>query len=275
MWNRQSSVPTVSGETQDGQLLHRDQHRTFPHFLSDHTPLLVRPQAHSSRGHLRWPHDPLQVTQQAVVQPYSEQSTLPSPRAWSQSQKWRLRALVLNAGSRSESSEACAHFWGEATHKNLRSVSDGGGVQNMPRQNASWSHVKPALSTSEGLRSGHLPLSSFPALLRLTRRVMCTYSIHHVITWHVYTVKYLSQSTNQHIHHLQIPMLCMVTTLTMYSPDKFPACSNRIGLTMFSELHTLPQDAFILQLKVCTSRPTSPQPTHLPAPDNHHPTVCY
>ena len=138
------------------------------------------------------------------------QSRAPSPSPGSdQSQKWRLRALVLNAGSRQESSVACAHSWGEATHKNLRSVSDGGGVQNMPRQNASWSHVKPALSTSEGLRSGHLPLSSLPALLRLTRRVMYTYSIHHVITWHVYTVKYLSQSRNQHIHHLQIPMFCV------------------------------------------------------------------
>ena len=132
MRNRQSPVATVSGGTQDGQLPHRVQHRTFPHFPLDHTPLLVRPHAHSSRGYLRSPHDALQVTQQALVQPHSEQSALPSPRAWFHSQKWRLRALVLNARSRSESSTACAHSWGEAPHKNLRSLSDEGGVQNTP-----------------------------------------------------------------------------------------------------------------------------------------------
>ena len=99
-------MTTVSGGTQDSQFWRRDQNGTFPHFPSDHTPLLVRPHAHGSRGHLYWPHNPLQVTQQALVQPHSEQSALPSPRAWSQSQKWRLRALVLNAGSRSESSVA-------------------------------------------------------------------------------------------------------------------------------------------------------------------------
>ena len=81
MWNGQSSVPTVSGGTQESQLQHRVQHGTFPHFPSDHTPLLVRPHVHSSRGHLCSPHDPLQVTQQALVQPHSEQSALPSPRA--------------------------------------------------------------------------------------------------------------------------------------------------------------------------------------------------
>ena len=80
MRNRQSPVATVSGGTQDGQLPHRVQHRTFPHFPLDHTPLLVRPHAHSSRGYLRSPHDALQVRQQALVQPHSEQSALPSPR---------------------------------------------------------------------------------------------------------------------------------------------------------------------------------------------------
>ena len=48
MGNRQSSVPTVSGGTQDSQLPHRDQHGTFPHFPSDNTRLLVRHHAHSS-----------------------------------------------------------------------------------------------------------------------------------------------------------------------------------------------------------------------------------
>ena len=81
MRNRQSPVATVSGGTQDSQLLHRVQHGTSPHFPSDHTPLLVRPHAQSSRGYLGSPHDALQVTQQALVQPHSEQSALPSPRA--------------------------------------------------------------------------------------------------------------------------------------------------------------------------------------------------
>ena len=76
MRNRQFSVATVSGGTQNSQLLHRVQHGTFPNFSSDHTPLLVRPHAHSSRRHLRSPHDPLQVTQQALVQTHSEQSSL-------------------------------------------------------------------------------------------------------------------------------------------------------------------------------------------------------
>ena len=81
MRNRQSSVPTVSGGTQDGQFPQSNQHGTSPHFPSDHTPLLVRPYVHRSRGHLCSPHDPLQVTQQALIQPHSEQSALPSPRA--------------------------------------------------------------------------------------------------------------------------------------------------------------------------------------------------
>ena len=74
MRNRQSPVATVSGGTQDSQLLHRVQHGTSPHFPSDHTPLLVRLHVPSSRGHLRLPHDPLQVTQQALVHHHSQQS---------------------------------------------------------------------------------------------------------------------------------------------------------------------------------------------------------
>ena len=60
---------------------------TFPHFPWHHTPLLVRPHVHSRREHLRSPNalqgspDALQVMQQALVQPHSEQSALPSPRA--------------------------------------------------------------------------------------------------------------------------------------------------------------------------------------------------
>ena len=81
MRNTQSPMATVSGGTQDGQLPYRVQHGTFPHFPSDHTPLLVWPDAHSSRGNLHSPHDALQVTQQALVQPHSEQSALFSPRA--------------------------------------------------------------------------------------------------------------------------------------------------------------------------------------------------
>ena len=46
----------------------------FPHVPSDHTPLLVRLHVPSSRGHLRLPHDPLQVTQQALVHHHSQQS---------------------------------------------------------------------------------------------------------------------------------------------------------------------------------------------------------
>ena len=53
MRNRQSPVATVSGGTQDNQLPQRDQQGTFPHFPSDHTPLLLRPHVHSSRRHLR------------------------------------------------------------------------------------------------------------------------------------------------------------------------------------------------------------------------------
>ena len=78
MWNKHSPVATVSGGTQDSQFRHRDQHGTFPHFPSDHTPLLVRPHVHSSRGHLRWPHDPLQVTQQALPCPAQSEQSAPS-----------------------------------------------------------------------------------------------------------------------------------------------------------------------------------------------------
>ena len=74
MRNRQSPVATVSGGTQDSQLPQRDQHGTFPHFPSDHTSLLVRPHVHSSRGHLSWPGNLLQVTQKALIHPQSEQS---------------------------------------------------------------------------------------------------------------------------------------------------------------------------------------------------------
>ena len=58
MWNGQSSVPTVSGGTQDSQLQHRVQHRTFPHFPSDHTPLLVRPHAQQQGVPLLTPRCP-------------------------------------------------------------------------------------------------------------------------------------------------------------------------------------------------------------------------
>ena len=74
MRNRQSPVATLSGGTQDSQLPQRDQHGTFPHFPLDHTPLLVRPHVHSSRRHLHWPGNLLQVTQQALIHPHSEQS---------------------------------------------------------------------------------------------------------------------------------------------------------------------------------------------------------
>ena len=132
---------------------------------------------HSSRGHLRSPHDPLQVTQQALVQPHSEQSALPSPRAWSQSQKWRLRALMLNAGSRSEASAACAHSWGETSHENLRSMSVVGGVQYMPRQNGSWSHVNPGLNTNQGVKSNLPPTFFFSSLtdIERTKKMGCVY----------------------------------------------------------------------------------------------------
>ena len=45
---------------------------------------------------------------------------------------------------------------------------------------------------------------------------------------------------------------CVVTTLTGYPPDTFPAGSNRTGLTTVSVLHAPPQDALISQLKVHT-----------------------
>ena len=114
--------------------------------------------------------DPM-IPSRSHSRPWSSptQSRAPSPSPGSdQSQKWRLRALVLNAGSRSESSAPCAHSCGKAPHENLRSVSDGGEMTN--------------------------------------ERSMCTHTIHPMTMWHVYTVKYLSQTNNQHINHLQIPM---------------------------------------------------------------------
>ena len=84
---------------------------------------------------------------------------------------------MLNAGSRSESSVACAHSWGEAPHEILRSVSDGGGVQNMPGQNASLSHVKLGLNTTQGVKSNLPPTFFFSSLtdIEWTNKKGCVY----------------------------------------------------------------------------------------------------
>ena len=77
VWNRQCFVATVSGGTQDGQLPQRDQHRTFPHFPSDHTPLLVRLHVHSSRGTSADPMIPFRSHSRPWSSP--TQSRVPSP----------------------------------------------------------------------------------------------------------------------------------------------------------------------------------------------------
>ena len=133
--------------------------------------------------------------------------------------------------------------------------------------------MKPGLSTSEGLSPAHLPLSCFPALLRLMRRVMCIYTIHHMIMWHCEIFITIYEATRPSPPNPHVP--CVVTTLTGYPPDTFPAGSNRTGLTTVSVLHTPPQDTLISQLKVCSFWPTSPHLPHLPAPDDHHPTLWY
>ena len=51
-------MATVSGGMQDSQLPHRVQHRTFPQFPSDHTPLLVRPHAQQQGVPLLTPRCP-------------------------------------------------------------------------------------------------------------------------------------------------------------------------------------------------------------------------
>ena len=72
---RNTQSPVASLRRDSGQSTPADRPTsTFPHFPSDHTPLLVRPHVHSSRGHLSWPGNLLQVTQQALIHPQSEQS---------------------------------------------------------------------------------------------------------------------------------------------------------------------------------------------------------
>ena len=87
---------------------------------------------------------------------------------------------------------------------------------------------------------------------RLTKRVCvhipytmcpCDTCVHHAV--------FITIHESTHPSPPKSHVLC-VKTLTMYSPDKFPVCSNRIGLTTVSMLHISPQDSLISQLIVCT-----------------------
>ena len=96
MWNGQSSVPTVSGGTQDSQLQHRVQHRTFPHFPSDHTPLLVRPHTQQQGTPPLTPRSPSGHTAGPGPAPLRAKQPYPQPR--SHPSGWTdLRVLMLNA----------------------------------------------------------------------------------------------------------------------------------------------------------------------------------
>ena len=108
--NRQSPVATVSGGTQDRQLLHRDQHGTFP-------TLSFRSHSPTGEASCTQQQGAPQLTQQspsghrASPGPSPLRAECPSHLwGWAQSQKWTLRALVLNAGSRSDLLH-CEHTW--------------------------------------------------------------------------------------------------------------------------------------------------------------------
>ena len=110
MGNRQSSVVTVSGGTQERQFPHRDQHRSFP-------TLSFGSQSPPGEASCTQQQGAPQLTQQSPSDhragPGPSQLRTewpPHPWGWSQSQKWRLRALVLNAGSRSDLLH-CEHTW--------------------------------------------------------------------------------------------------------------------------------------------------------------------
>lgn len=102
MWIKSPVLPTVTGGTQDSKLPHRDQPVTFPTLFirSPHPPEAAMP--HSSSGHLSWPDNPLQVTDQALVHP--TQNRAPPPQARSQSSETGgLTVLMFSDKSRLES----------------------------------------------------------------------------------------------------------------------------------------------------------------------------
>ena len=110
MGNRQSSVPTISGGTQDSQFQHRDQHRSFPTLsLGSHSPPGEASRTQQQGAPPLTPWSPSGHT--AGPGPSTLRAEWP-PHPWdcSQFQKWSLRALVLNVGSRSDLLP-CEHTW--------------------------------------------------------------------------------------------------------------------------------------------------------------------
>ena len=104
--------------------------------------------------------------------------------------------------------------WGEAPHENLRRVSDEG---------------EPT-----------------------TERVVCIHTIKRDHVTRVPCEIFITIHEPTHPSPPNSHVLCVEKTLKTYSPDKFPACSNRTGLTTVSMLRIPPQDAFILQFKICS-----------------------
>ena len=120
----------------------------------------------------------------------------------------------------------------------------------MPRQNASWSHVKPGLNTTQRFKSSlHATFffTSFTAIERPIKKVLCIHSMHVVTMWHMYTLWNIYQRslTSTSITSKFPWFACGDNTDDLFSCQT----SSNTGLTTVSMLHTPPKDALILQLK--------------------------
>ena len=77
-WGTDSPLCPLSKEGLRTGNSHTESNTGLSHnFPLDHTPLLVRPHVHSSRGHLRWPHNSLRPHSRPWSSP--TQSREPSP----------------------------------------------------------------------------------------------------------------------------------------------------------------------------------------------------
>ena len=179
MRNGQSSVPTVSGGTQDGQLPQRDWLGTFPYFPVDHTSLLGGLMYTEAGGTSAHPTMPFRSQSRPWSSP--TQNRAPplspdlSPQDWEDRESW---CSMLDAPG------PLKHYWGWTPHWQYKKEYLVRGYKTCIPRSLHWSKASLSWPAPRGGKSGPPLTFYFPAWLRLTdEEQVCTYKAPSVIIW--------------------------------------------------------------------------------------------